>query len=54
MSRRRLRDLITSGLEVAGAASITFGVNYLLGLGAALVTAGVFGIVAGYLLGDPE
>lgn len=53
--RARVRDLLTSGLEVAGAVSVVAGVNLLLGQGAAFVAAGVFALVGGYLLGgEPE
>lgn len=56
MSRSaRIRELLTTGLEVAGAASVVAGVNVLLGSGAAMVAAGVFALVGGYLLGgEPE
>lgn len=54
MRSARLRDVATSGLEVAGAASVVAGVNLLLGAGAAFVAAGVFALAAGYLLGGGE
>jgi hypothetical protein len=47
----RLRELLTTGLEVAGAAGVVAGVNVLIGLGAALVVGGLFAMAAGYLLG---
>lgn len=47
----RLRELLTTGLEVAGAAAVIAGVDVLLGVGAALLTGGVFALAAGYLLG---
>jgi hypothetical protein len=50
----RLRDVVTTGLEVAGAAAIVAGVNALVNSGAALVVAGIFGIVGGYLMGGNE
>jgi hypothetical protein len=50
----RLREVVTTGLEVAGAAAIVAGVNQLVGNGAALVVGGIFGIVCGYLMGGNE
>lgn len=54
MRSARVRELLTSGLEVAGAASVVAGVNLLLGAAAAFIVAGVFALVAGYLLGGDQ
>lgn len=50
------RDLLTSALEVGGGVCLVAGVFVLLGLGAALIGAGLALIVFGYLasLGGAE
>lgn len=45
------RDLISTGLEVVGAVLLVAGMFVLLGVAAALITAGVFSLAAGYLSG---
>ena len=45
------RDLISTGLEVAGAFMLVAGVFVLFGVAAALILGGVFALAAGYLFG---
>lgn len=55
MQGARVREVLTSGLEVAGAVCVVAGVNLLLGAAFAFIVAGLFALVAGYLLGgEPE
>lgn len=46
-----MRDAITTVVEVAGAALVTAGVGLVLGLGAALIVAGIACLAFGYLAG---
>lgn len=52
-ARAASRSVLTSALELAGAAAITVGVS-LVSVPIAWMVGGVFGIVLGFLLGEPR
>lgn len=50
MGRYRMSNLLTTILEVGGALAVTAGVGLLLGVGAALIVAGVLAIAASWVV----
>lgn len=45
-----MRNLLTTMLEVGGALAVTVGIGLVLGLGAALIVAGVLAIAASWVV----